>query len=96
MLVIEDLTRQYGARRAVDGVSLQIEPGSCVGLAAGRVVFEGGPFDLTEDVARRLYGLEAGEVLDDPAQREAEQRAAMPGRPGFVPARPVREAAIGA
>ena len=32
MLVIEDLTRQYGDRRAVDGVSLRIEPGSFVGV----------------------------------------------------------------
>ncbi|MBE7248009.1 MAG: ATP-binding cassette domain-containing protein, partial [Actinomycetospora chiangmaiensis] len=32
MLVIEDLSRQYGDRRAVDGVSLEIEPGSFVGV----------------------------------------------------------------
>ena len=36
-----------------------------VGMANGRVVFQGGPFDLTEDVARELYGLEAGDVLDE-------------------------------
>jgi len=35
-----------------------------VGLADGRLVFDGTPADLTDDVARRLYGLEAGEVLD--------------------------------
>ena len=28
-------------------------------MAAGRVVFDGAPVDLTEDVARELYGLEA-------------------------------------
>jgi phosphonate transport system ATP-binding protein len=33
-------------------------------MAAGRVVFEGRALDLTEDVARELYGLEAGEVID--------------------------------
>jgi phosphonate transport system ATP-binding protein len=27
-------------------------------------VFDGRGFDLTEDVARTLYGLEAGEVMD--------------------------------
>ncbi len=32
MLVVENLTRQYGARRAVDGVSLSIERGSFVGV----------------------------------------------------------------
>ena len=32
MLVIDNLTRQYGDRRALDGVSLRIEPGSFVGV----------------------------------------------------------------
>jgi phosphonate transport system ATP-binding protein len=32
MLVVENLTRQYGDRRALDGVSLRIEPGSFVGV----------------------------------------------------------------
>ncbi len=35
-----------------------------VGMAGGRVVFDGAPAALTEDVARDLYGLEAGEVMD--------------------------------
>ncbi len=55
-----------------------------VGMANGRVVFQGGPFDLTEDVARELYGLEAGDVLDErkpsaPAQprRQPELAAAV-------------------
>ncbi len=37
-----------------------------VGMAAGRVVFEGAPAALTDDVARQLYGLEANEVMDRP------------------------------
>jgi phosphonate transport system ATP-binding protein len=99
MDALADVNRRYGITVLCNLHSLDLARAYCdrlVGLAAGRVVFEGGPFDLTEDVARRLYGLEAGEVLDDSAQREAEQRAAMPGRPGPVPARPVREAALGA
>ncbi|MEE7462987.1 MULTISPECIES: phosphonate ABC transporter ATP-binding protein [Methylobacterium] len=99
MDALADVNRRYGITVLCNLHSLDLARAYCdrlVGLAAGRVVFEGGPFDLTEDVARRLYGLEAGEVLDDSAQREAEQRAAMPGRPGHVPARPVREAALGA
>ncbi|MEE7494837.1 phosphonate ABC transporter ATP-binding protein [Methylobacterium oryzae] len=99
MDALADVNRRYGITVLCNLHSLDLARAYCdrlVGLAAGRVVFEGGPFDLTEDVARRLYGLEAGEVLDDSAQREAEQRAAMPGRPGLVPARPVREAALGA
>lgn len=35
-----------------------------VGMAQGRVVFDGVPSALTDDVARELYGLEAGEVID--------------------------------
>ncbi|MCJ2069724.1 phosphonate ABC transporter ATP-binding protein [Methylobacterium sp. J-030] len=99
MDALADVNRRYGITVLCNLHSLDLARAYCdrlVGLAAGRVVFEGGPFDLTEDVARRLYGLEAGEVLDDAAQREAEQRAALPGLPGSVPARPVREAALGA
>ncbi len=99
MDALAEVNRRYGITVLCNLHSLDLARAYCdrlVGLSAGRVVFEGGPFDLTEDVARRLYGLEAGEVLDDSARREAEQRAAMPGRPGFVPARPVREAALGA
>jgi phosphonate transport system ATP-binding protein len=50
--------------------SLDLARGYCdrlIGLADGRLVFDGAPAELTEDVARRLYGLEAGEVLDAPA-----------------------------
>ncbi|MBP1180728.1 phosphonate ABC transporter ATP-binding protein [Methylobacterium sp. PvR107] len=99
MDALAEVNRRYGITVLCNLHSLDLARAYCdrlVGLSAGRVVFEGGPFDLTQDVARRLYGLEAGEVLDDSARREAEQRAAMPGRPGFVPARPVREAALGA
>ena len=35
-----------------------------VGMAQGRVVFDGAPAALTEAVARELYGMEAHEVLD--------------------------------
>ena len=46
-----------------------------VGLADGRVVFDGRAFDLTEDVAQQLYGLEAGEVMDrQPAARTSVPR----------------------
>jgi phosphonate transport system ATP-binding protein len=99
MDALAEVNRRYGITVLCNLHSLDLARAYCdrlVGLAAGRVVFEGGPFDLTEDVARRLYGLEAGEVLDDSAQREAEQRAALPGLPGSVAARPVREAALGA
>lgn len=36
-----------------------------VGMASGRVVFDGAPDMLTAETAREVYGLEAGEVLDE-------------------------------
>ncbi len=35
-----------------------------VGMAQGRVVFDGLPSELTDDTARELYGLEANDVMD--------------------------------
>jgi phosphonate transport system ATP-binding protein len=35
-----------------------------VGMAQGRVVFDGVPGALTDDIARDLYGLDASEVMD--------------------------------
>lgn len=58
-----DLARQYCDR--------------LVGMAAGRVVFDGPPSELTADVARELYGLEAPEAAPDPtAERTAPSFAA--------------------
>jgi phosphonate transport system ATP-binding protein len=37
--------------------------GRLVGMAQGRVVFDDVPEHLTDDVARALYGLEAGDVM---------------------------------
>ena len=65
-----------------------------VGMAAGRVVFDDAPAALTDDVARELYGLEAGDVLDAaPAScpgaiRRGRRRlnaARPPGPPASVP-----------
>jgi phosphonate transport system ATP-binding protein len=35
-----------------------------IGMASGRIVFDGAPATLTEQIARELYDLEAGEVMD--------------------------------
>lgn len=53
-----------------------------VGMAGGRVVFDGAPAALTEGVARDLYGLEAGEVMDvaprpEPIDATAEAAVAV-------------------
>ena len=47
-----------------------------VGMAGGRVVFDGAPSTLTDDVARDLYGLETGEVLDAPSEPWAQDAGA--------------------
>ena len=41
-----------------------------IGMAAGRVVFDGAPSALTEHVARELYDLEADEVMGSSAQHD--------------------------
>jgi phosphonate transport system ATP-binding protein len=45
-----------------------------IGLAGGRLVFDGAPAALTDHVARELYGLESGEVM------------APEATPDFIPA----------
>ena len=48
-----------------------------IGMAAGRVVFDGAPETLTDHIARELYDLEADDVMGaTPAQ--AQVGAAMP------------------
>jgi phosphonate transport system ATP-binding protein len=80
-LVMEALARinkHFGITVVCNLHSLDIARAYCdrlVGMSAGRVVFEGGPLDLTESVARDLYGLEAGEVLD--LDRPAEPAMAV-------------------
>jgi phosphonate transport system ATP-binding protein len=51
-----------------------------VGMAAGRIVFDGAPEALTNETARELYGLEAGEAMDTSgtAMPEAVAQIARP------------------
>jgi len=48
-----------------------------VGIAGGRLVFDGAPDALTDDVARELYGLEAGEVMETPEPALPNAAAAL-------------------
>jgi phosphonate transport system ATP-binding protein len=41
-----------------------------IGMASGRVVFDGAPGTLTEHIARELYDLEAGEVMGSLARQD--------------------------
>ncbi|WP_298960923.1 phosphonate ABC transporter ATP-binding protein [uncultured Methylobacterium sp.] len=87
MDALADANRRYGITVLCNLHSLDLARAYCdrlIGLSAGRLVFDGRGFDLTEDVARELYGLEAGEVMDraPPLPENPEPRL-----------RPVREAA---
>ena len=65
------MNRHFGLTIICNLHSLDIAREYCdrlVGLAAGRVVFDDVAAALTEDIARELYGLEAGEVLDKSAE----------------------------
>ncbi|BBK43272.1 phosphonates import ATP-binding protein PhnC [Allostella vacuolata] len=84
MDAIQRINRHYGITVMVNLHSLDLARGYCdrlIGMAAGQIVFDDVPSALTEDVARELYGLEAGDVMDGPeAGRE------RPGLGGAVPA----------
>ena len=67
MDALADANKRHGITVLCNLHSLDLARAYCdrlVGLADGRVVFDGPAFDLTEDVAQQLYGLEAGEVID--------------------------------
>jgi phosphonate transport system ATP-binding protein len=61
------INKHFGLTVLCNIHSLDLARGYCdrlVGMSAGRVVFDGVPDELTEAVARDLYGMEADEVLD--------------------------------
>jgi phosphonate transport system ATP-binding protein len=49
-----------------------------IGMAAGRVVFDGAPSALTEHIARELYDLEANEVMGTAPTAEASAGSSVP------------------
>ena len=66
MDALQDINRRYGITILVNIHSLDLARSYCerlVGLAAGRLVFDGPPAALTDDAARQLYGLEAAEAV---------------------------------
>ncbi|MEI8146766.1 MAG: phosphonate ABC transporter ATP-binding protein [Alphaproteobacteria bacterium] len=67
MDALQRINRHYGITVICNLHSLDLARTYCdrlIGMAQGRVVFDGAPEALTDDVARELYGIEAGEVLD--------------------------------
>jgi phosphonate transport system ATP-binding protein len=66
MDALQRINRHFGLTVLCNIHSLDLARSYCdrlVGMAGGRVVFDGVPAELTEDVARELYGMEANEVL---------------------------------
>ena len=67
MDALQRLNRHFGITVICNLHSLDLARGYCdrlVGMAAGRVVFDDVPAALTDDIARQLYGLEAGDVIE--------------------------------
>jgi phosphonate transport system ATP-binding protein len=65
MEALADINRRYGITVLVNLHSLPLAKGFCdrlVGLSAGKVVFDGPPDRLTDEVTQALYGLEATEA----------------------------------
>ncbi len=71
MDALQRINRHHGITVLCNLHSLELARGYCdrlIGMAAGRVVFDGAPPELTDAAARELYGIEAREALgDDPA-----------------------------
>src|SRR6516162_4049194 len=62
------INRHFGITVLCNLHSLEIARGYCdqlVGIANGRVVFEGAPSELTDAAARELYGIEAKEAVGE-------------------------------
>ncbi|MDP2803627.1 MAG: phosphonate ABC transporter ATP-binding protein [Phreatobacter sp.] len=67
MDALQRINRHYGITVICNLHSLDLAKSYCdrlVGMAQGRIVFDGTPAALTDDAARELYGIEAGDVLD--------------------------------
>src|SRR5665647_2489881 len=74
------INKHFGITVVCNLHSLDLARNYCdrlVGMSAGQVVFDGMPDTLTADVARDLYGLEAGDVLHAP-QHEAATGGRVP------------------
>jgi phosphonate transport system ATP-binding protein len=87
MDALQHINRHFGITVICNLHSLDLARKYCdrlVGLAAGRVVFDGVPSALTDSLARDLYGLESDDMLG------------KRGRPEFVPGVPQPAMALAA
>ena len=81
---LKRINKQFGITVITNLHSLDLARTYCdrlIGMAQGRVVFDGVPGELTDEVASQLYGLEANEVVDAAGHPEppplSEIRAAL-------------------
>jgi phosphonate transport system ATP-binding protein len=80
MDALQRINRDFGITVICNLHSLELARSYCgrlIGMAAGRIVFDGTPEQLTESEARRLYGL------------ESDPRTSVTVRPGVVAEEPV-------
>jgi phosphonate transport system ATP-binding protein len=78
MDALQRINRHFGLTVLCNLHSLDLARTYCdrlVGMAAGRLVFDGAPEALTDDVARELYGLEADEVMARPDEETVPEGA---------------------
>jgi phosphonate transport system ATP-binding protein len=71
MDALATINSRYGITVLCNLHSLDLARHYCsrlIGLAAGRLVFDGKPAQLTDAVAQALYGIEANEVVGMPAE----------------------------
>lgn len=82
MDALQRLNRHFGITVLCNLHSLDLARTYCdrlVGMAQGRVVFDGAADTLTDDVARQLYGLEAQDVVGEFAPQSSPA-----GAPGSI------------
>ncbi|SDR33063.1 phosphonate transport system ATP-binding protein [Rhizobiales bacterium GAS191] len=80
MDALQRINRHFGLTVLCNLHSLDLARGYCdrlIGMAQGRIVFDGAPGELTEAAARELYGIEANEVLE-PGEAPAMAGEAAP------------------
>jgi phosphonate transport system ATP-binding protein len=71
MDALQRINREFGITIICNLHSLELARNYCgrlIGMAAGKVVFDGTPEQLTQAEAQRLYGLEAGTKVDPSAR----------------------------
>ena len=80
------INKHFGITVVCNLHSLDLARSYCdrlIGMASGRMVFDGAPEELTDQIARELYDLEANEVMG--AEHHVPARAPFPNSPAPWP-----------